>query len=151
MRLLCDHMLGSLAKWLRFMGYDTAYPGPLDDTQLIAVARREDRVLLTRDKELAARCPGSLRVRSDSLEEQVREVAGALGLRVVDPLSRCSVCNASLAAVPLDAVRDLVPEGVRSRHEAFWQCPTCHRVYWQGSHWRKMVERLQHFDAPKSP
>ncbi len=151
MRLLCDHMLGTLAKWLRFMGYDTAYPGPLGDTELIAAAQREERVLLTRDKELAARCPGAVRVHSDVLEEQVREVAGALGLRVVDPLSRCSVCNSLLAAVPLEAVRDIVPEGVRSRHQEFWQCPTCHRVYWQGSHWDKMIERLGNFNLPKSP
>lgn len=144
-------MLGTLAKWLRFMGYDTAYPGPLDDTALIAEAKAEDRVLLTRDKELAARCPGAVRVRSDSLEEQVREVVSALDLRLVDPLSRCSRCNALLAPVPLEAVRDLVPEGVRTRHEAFWQCPSCHRVYWQGSHWDKMVERLDRFDLPKSP
>ncbi len=151
MRLLCDHMLGTLAKWLRFMGYDTAYPGPLGDTELIAMARREERVLLTRDKELSARCPGAVRVHSDVLEDQVREVAAALGLRVVDPLSRCSVCNSLLAAVPLESVRDIVPEGVRSRHQEFWQCPTCRRVYWQGSHWGKMIARLGDFDLPKSP
>lgn len=150
MRLLCDHMLGTLAKWMRFMGYDTAYPGPLDDTALIAVAAEEHRVLLTRDKELAARCPGAVRIRSDDLEEQVKEVATVLGLRVVDPLSRCSVCNTVLVAVPEETVAGLVPEGVRSRHQEFWQCPTCHRVYWQGSHWHKMVERLQRFDQPKS-
>ncbi len=150
MKLLCDHMLGTLAKWLRFMGYDTEYPGPLDDTALIAAARAEGRVLLTRDKELATRCPGSVRVRSDVLEEQVREVAHALGLKLVDPLSRCSVCNGVLEPVPLGAVRDLVPEGVRSRHEEFWRCPRCRKVYWQGSHWDKMVEQLNHFDLPKS-
>lgn len=150
MKLLCDHMLGTLAKWLRFMGYDTAYPGPLDDTQLLALAQKEDRVLLTRDKELASRSPEALRVRSDALEEQIREVASALGLRLVDPLSRCSVCNAILVPVPLEAVEGLVPEGVRTRHQAFWRCPSCRRVYWQGSHWDKMVEQLNRFDLPKS-
>lgn len=142
MRLLCDHMLGTLAKWLRFMGYDTAYPGPLDDTGLLALAEREDRTLLTRDKELASRSRRAVRVRSDVLEDQIGEVASALGLRLVDPLSRCSLCNAVLVPVPLDAVADIVPEGVRARHHEFWQCPSCHRVYWQGSHWTKMVERL---------
>ncbi len=151
MKLLCDHMLGSLAKWLRFMGYDTEYPRPLDDTALIAQARSEDRVLLTRDKELAARCPGAVRVRSDVLEEQVREVASALGLRLVDPLSRCSLCNGLLVPVPLESVRELLPQGVRERHQEFWQCPRCRKVYWQGSHWDKMVERLNHFDVPKTP
>ncbi len=142
MKLLCDHMLGTLAKWLRFMGYDTAYPDTLDDTALLRLAREEDRFLLTRDKELASRSPNALRVQSDDLQEQIREVTSALGLKVVDPLSRCSLCNAVLVPVPLENVQHIVPEGVRSRHQEFWQCPTCRRVYWQGSHWDKMVERL---------
>ena len=140
-------MLGTLAKWLRFMGYDTAYPGPLNDTQLLSLALREDRVLLTRDKELASRSPRGLRVRSDILEEQIREVASALDLKLVDPLSRCSLCNAPLVPATLEEVRDLVPEGVRVRHTSFWQCPSCHKIYWQGSHWDKMVERLQRLNA----
>lgn len=142
MKLLCDHMLGTLAKWLRFMGYDTAYPGPLDDSELLALAEREDRVLLTRDKELAGRSGRALRIRADRLEAQVREVAAALDLRLVDPLSRCSLCNTLLVPATLADVGDLVPEGVQARHTSFWQCPSCRKVYWQGSHWDKMVERL---------
>lgn len=142
MKLLCDHMLGTLAKWLRFMGYDTAYPGPLDDTALIETAKREGRVLITRDKELASRLPGTIRVRSDDLEEQIREVASALDLRVIDPLSRCSLCNAILVPVGKEELAERVPEGVRERHDRFWRCPSCDRVYWQGSHWDKMIERL---------
>ncbi len=144
MKLLCDHMLGTLAKWLRFMGHDTAYPGPLDDSELLAVAKREGRVLLTRDKELAARSPQAIRVRSDDLEEQIREVASLLGLKVVDPLSRCSLCNAVLVASNPRDVKGLVPEEIRARHDTFWRCPTCGKVYWQGSHWARMVERLNH-------
>jgi uncharacterized protein with PIN domain len=143
-------MLGTLAKWLRFMGYDTAYPGPLDDSALIDAAKVEGRILLTRDKELAARCPGAVRVHSDVLEEQVREVATVLGLTLLDPLSRCSVCNAVLAPIRLEDVKDLIPEGVRSRRQEFWQCPGCRKVYWRGTHWDKMVERLNHFDLPKT-
>ncbi len=146
MKLLCDHMLGTLAKWLRFMGYDTAYPGPLDDTELLVQAEEEGRILLTRDKELAARSPGAIRVRSDDLEEQIREVAERLRLEVVDPLSRCSLCNVLLVAVSRNEATDLVPAGVRARHDTFWRCPSCGRVYWQGTHWVRMVERLNHLD-----
>jgi len=149
-KLLCDHMLGSLARWLRFMGYDTAYPEPGPDRTLIERARAEGRILVTRDKELAARVPGSVPVRSDVLEEQIREVASRLSLRLVEPLSRCSLCNERLVQVPVDAVDGLVPEGVRSRHHEFWKCPACRRVYWQGSHWDKMVERLDHLDLPRA-
>ena len=153
MRLLCDHMLGTLAKWLRFMGYDTAYPGPLDDNALIVAAREDGRILLTRDKELAARCPGAVRVQSDILEEQIREVASVLDLRLLDPLSRCSVCNGVLAPVSREAVEGIVPAAVRLRHQEFWQCPSCRRVYWQGSHWDKMVAQLNRFPLrpPESP
>lgn len=148
MKLLCDHMLGSLARWLRFMGYDTAYPAPLDDTALIAVARTEGRTLVTRDKELAARYPDAVRIESDELEQQIRELAAVLPLRLVDPLSRCSICNAVLQAVSAPEVREIVPEGVLSRHQEFWRCPSCGRVYWQGSHWDKMVERLNSLRLP---
>ena len=151
MNFLCDHMLGTLARWLRFMGYDTAYPGPLDDTELLGLARREDRILLTRDKELASRSPRAFRVRSDTLDEQVRELASALPLKLIDPLSRCSVCNTPLVAAKAEEVGNLVPEGVRTRHVTFWQCPGCHKIYWQGSHWDRMIERLDRFDLPKSP
>lgn len=144
-------MLGSLARWLRFMGYDTGYPKPGPDRELIDCARQEGRILLTRDKELAARVFGAVQVRSGDLEEQIREVAAILQLRLVDPLSRCSLCNELLLPVPLDDVKGLVPEGVRSRHHAFWRCPSCKRVYWQGTHWDKMVERLTHLDLPRPP
>src|SRR2546430_776058 len=109
-------MLGSLARWLRFMGYDTAYPEPGPDRTLIDRARAEDRILLTRDKELASRLRGAVEVRSDDLEEQIREVAVALQLQLVDPLSRCSLCNEILAPLPSEEVGGLVPEGVRLRH-----------------------------------
>ncbi len=151
MKLLCDHMLGSLARWLRLMGYDTAYPEPGPDRDLIDRARTEGRILLTRDKELAARVPGAVQIRSDELEVQIREVAGVLGLGLVNPLSRCSLCNEVLVPVPPQDVKGLVPEAVRSRHQEFWRCPSCKRVYWQGSHWDKMVERLHHLDLPPAP
>ena len=150
MKLLCDHMLGSLARWLRFMGYDTAYPEPTSDRDLIDLARREERILLTRDKELAGRVREAVGIRSGDLEEQIREVAAVLPLRLIDPLSRCSLCNSVLLPVSRDAIEELVPVGVRSRHEEFWRCPSCQRVYWQGSHWDKMVERLNHLDLPRA-
>lgn len=151
MKFLCDHMLGSLARWLRFMGYDTAYPSPGPDRELVARVRAEGRILLTRDKELAARVSGAVQVRSGDLEQQIREVASVLQLRLEDPLSRCSLCNEVLIPVSLDEVRGLVPEGVRSRHQEFWRCPSCNRIYWQGSHWDKMVERLNNLDLARPP
>ena len=151
MKLLCDHMLGSLARWLRFMGYDTAYPEPGPDRTLVERVRAEDRILLTRDKELAARVIGAVRIRSDILADQIREVAAALPLRLVNPLSRCSLCNEILVSASMEDVEDLVPEGVRSRHRTFWRCPSCGRVYWRGTHWDKVVARLNELNLPRAP
>ena len=151
MKLLCDHMLGSLARWLRFMGYDTAYPEPGPDRTLIERVRSEDRILLTRDKELAARVSDAVRIRSDILDDQIREVAAALSLHLVSPLSRCSLCNEILVSASTEDVKDSVPEGVRSRHRAFWRCPSCGRVYWRGTHWDKMVARLNELELPRAP
>jgi uncharacterized protein with PIN domain len=133
------------------MGYDTAYPEPGPDRTLVDRVRAEDRILLTRDKELAARVTGAVRIRSDILADQVREVAAALPLRLVDPLSRCSLCNEILVSASMEDVKDLVPEGVRSRHRTFWRCPSCGRVYWRGTHWDKMVARLNELNLPRAP
>jgi len=140
MRFLCDTMLGTLAKWLRFLGYDTAYPTDGEDTRLLQIAAVEDRVLLTRDRELAAR--GAFRIESDDLDEQLAAVIRAFHLGGADALSRCSVCNGNLEAVPPETVRDRIPEGVLSLQTEFWRCASCAKVYWKGSHYRQMVERI---------
>jgi len=132
------------------MGYDTAYPEPGTDRALIERVRLEDRILLTRDKELAGRVSGAVQIRSDDLEEQIREVAKVLPLRLIDPLSRCSLCNAVLVPASVEQVKEVVPDGVRARHQSFWRCPSCRRVYWQGSHWDKMTERLNDLRLPSA-
>jgi len=147
MRFLCDHMLGTLAKWLRFLGYDTLYPGPLDDGDLKELAAREERVLLTRDKQLSGRVPGALYVGSDDLDEQFTQVIRAFRLTSESAMSRCSVCNELIEAVPKERARDRVPEGVFSRQGEFWWCPKCGRFYWQGSHFEHMWAKFREIDA----
>jgi len=147
MKFVCDHMLGTLAKWLRFLGYDTLYPGPLDDGELKALAVREERVLLTRDKELSGRVAGCLYVGSDELDEQFTQVVKAFALNSENAMSRCSVCNELIEIVPKEKAREHVPEGVFTRQQEFWWCPKCGRFYWQGSHFDAMSAKLREIDA----
>lgn len=147
-RFLCDHMLGTLARWLRLLGYDTAYPVALVDDELVTLAEGEKRVLLTRDKELAAQ--GGARVLfvlSDNLDEQIRQVLTVLTPEVGEPMSRCSVCNGVLADVARDVARDEVPEGAWRRHDRFWRCPSCGKFYWRGTHWAQMQPRIDAYVA----
>jgi len=141
-RFLCDHMLGTLAKWLRFLGNDVAYAGPGGDNDVKSHVEKEGSVLLTRDRELAGRVAGSLCVTSDDLDLQLVQVLRAFHLPAELSMARCSGCNAPLVTVPKDQVRGKVPEGVFDRQPEFWRCDACGRHYWRGSHWANMETRL---------
>ena len=145
-RLLADGMLGRLTKWLRLLGYDTAYDNDATDHELARRARAEGRVLLTRDRELAARRGlETLLIRSEQLEEQVDEVQEALGPPPAPSLSRCSVCNGTLDDASPDDMADYVPPYVLRTHDRFRRCTRCGKVYWSGSHVEAMVEELDRF------
>ncbi len=140
---MADNMLGTLAKWLRVVGVDCDYAGGMDDDALASVAA-EGRTVLTRDKDLARRCgDAAIYVASDVLEQQLLQVLGRLpDLLASEPLSRCLVCNVPIVEASPEAVRSRVPSGVRARTSRFWSCPSCGRVYWEGSHVGDMESRL---------
>jgi uncharacterized protein with PIN domain len=143
MKLLLDGMLGRLAKWLRLLGYDTAYFPDLDDNELVRVARAQGRILLTRDGELTRRRGlNCLFVESDELEEQLKQVISKLHLKVERPFSRCPVCNTPLCEVEKPSVRGRVPPYVFRNKEHFSLCPECDRIYWRGTHWVKIRQEM---------
>ena len=146
MRLLCDEMLGRLARWLRLLGHDVAYLQGLDDDALLAQAVAEARLLLTRDAALAARAPPgqALLVRALEPEAQLAEVAQALPGVVAEAaeLSRCSLDNALLAPLPRAQAEGRVPPSVWATRDEYWACPACHRVYWRGTHAARIAATL---------
>jgi len=150
--LLADAMLGKLARWLRLLGFDTLYDPNWDDVTIVRMARADQRLVLTRDRLLSQRSGfSSLLIESDQFEVQVRQVLGFLQAPAVSPGTRCSACNGLLEDVGADQVRDRVPPYVLQNHEAFRHCPTCDRIYWQGSHWQRIglqIDRL--LQAPGS-
>jgi uncharacterized protein with PIN domain len=140
-------MLGTLAKWLRILGYDTLYDPALDDHQLVRLARAGNRILLTRDRELAQRRGVRLLlVEAEELEDQVRQVLSDLDLVPGGAFSRCPVCNESLQALDRAAAEARVPSYVAKTQRTFRLCPGCERVYWRGTHWKQMGERLAGLD-----
>lgn len=139
MRLLCDAMLGKLARDLRLLGYDVAYAGPEQpDDDVLERALAEERMLLTRDKALAHRAgPRGVLLRSAHGEE-LAETLAALGLRPreADFLSRCTECGERLVACSLPDLD--VPADVAQA----WKCPSCGHRYWEGTHVTDMRRRL---------
>lgn len=143
MKLLLDGMLGRLAKWLRLLGYDTVYFPDLDDNELVRLARAEGRILLTRDRELTHRRGlNCLLVENDELEEQLQQVISDLHLDIEQPFSRCPVCNTPLQEVEKPSVKDRVPPYIFRTKEHFSLCPECDQIYWRGTHWAKMREKI---------
>ncbi len=127
-------MLGKLAKYLRFLGYDTYYPsGTMSDTEILVLAKSENRIVLTRDKELARRSKGLL-IESDNYREQLKFVIRKFNLNTEQLLSRCSVCNTLLIEVPKQSVHGKVPAHVYEHNDKFFMCPKCQRIYWYGTH-----------------
>jgi uncharacterized protein len=144
-RFLADAMLGRLARWLRAAGFDTAYLPELDDHALVRLATLESRTLLTRDRHLVEHLQpaDALLVRSQLPLEQLRQVSDACGLLRPDGLfTRCLVCNAVLDPLPADAAARLLPPRAREIGGPAFRCPGCGRVYWPGSHARRMREAL---------
>jgi uncharacterized protein with PIN domain len=145
--LIADAMLGALARWLRALDLDVAYDPALDDPALVALAVAEGRTILTRDRRLVERrlARNHLLIRSDQVEEQVRQVLTELGIRP-DParlLGRCLRCNQPLEPIAAEAARARVPPWVARTQDEFRACPRCGRIYWRGTHVERMGRWLE--------
>ena len=146
-KFIADAMLGRLARWLRIMGYDTEYFPAIADAELVERGESGGRLILTRDTLLIRRRRArhnSFLVEGDHFRDQLRQVVLVFGL---DPLgrflTRCLECNTPLCDIDRESVGDLVPSYVLGTQERFQVCPSCHRLYWGGTHRERMREALQ--------
>jgi uncharacterized protein len=146
LRFIADAHLGALAQLLRLAGFDTRYDNHFPDDEIERLALAEHRVVLTRDRELLKRraLVHGCYVRALAPDAQWREVTGRLGLaNHVRPFRLCLMCNAPLRAASTDELGGRVPDGVLERHERFVTCDVCRRVFWEGSHWKRMRARIE--------
>lgn len=154
-KFVVDGMLGRLARWLRLTGHDVAYaneflPVGQQDEALMAKAEKEGAILLTSDKELyqKSRRKGLrvVLVQGEDLLKQLVEVSRAVPELKIDlENSRCPMCNGELQEVGHEQVKGIVPDTVLEAHEVFWRCVSCGKIYWEGSHWKKILETLEEF------
>lgn len=140
-----DAMLGRLARWLRALGFDTAYQPGIDDHDLVTMADNESRILLTRDRHLITylRPRRGLLVTSGNPLAQLVEVAEEYDIGPTDDLfNRCLICNARLRPASPYEIDTLVPQQSQSLPGPFLACPGCGRLYWPGSHVKRMRSAL---------
>lgn len=153
-RFIADVHLGTLARNLRLLGFDTRWGRDLDDATIIDTAKRERRIILTRDKGILknGNVTHGYWLRATDPDEQLEEVIRALDLAGnIEPYARCMACNGELDDITRAEAAQWVPLQVFVVYRDFKRCRCCGRVYWRGSHLRrldKIVERARSLAAP---
>jgi hypothetical protein len=150
-KFIVDHNVGKLVKRLRMMGCDTLFFTGEDDWEMVIIALRQERVILTRDSgvmKMGAITTGRVKaifIESDNPDEQLRQVAEAVDLSKCGDgfLTICLECNQPLEKRTMEEVKDRVPPYVYKTQEAFMECSSCRKIYWKGTHWQAMSGELE--------
>ena len=145
-KFVVDVHLGSLARTLRMLGFDTSYQSDYNDATIVDLALAEQRIVLTRDIGLLKHkvIRHGYWLRSQLVEAQVAEVVRYYQLEALfQPFERCLACNGTIVPVEKDKVLNQLPPQTILYYNAFFQCLSCGRVYWKGSHYQHMLQLLE--------
>ena len=149
MKFIADGMLGKLTRWLRMLGQDVKYSTQFEDEELIVTAKKEHRVLLTRDAELYQRAIvrgiDAFYVDGRTEPERLAELAERFGFPLAIDLkrSRCPRCNSKIRSTPKEKLAGKVEKNTFIYYDEFWKCPKCGHIYWQGAHWTSIRATLE--------
>ncbi len=156
LRFACDAMLGGLARWLRAAGYDADWRADIGDWELIRLARRQARVLLSCDTGIFkigivrdGDVPALLIPHGLSKQAQLFFVLRELNLTPRQP--RCMACGGELRQVPKEQVRDRAPPRSFAWLDQFFECARCGKLFWQGTHWRRIEGLLESCATESAP
>ena len=148
-KFIIDRNVGKLVKWLRMLGFDAVFFEGGDDTELVNLARSQSRIILTRDTGIMKRRlitsgqVSALLLTSESSQFQMRQVLGNLEIgNCFAPFTRCMECNALLQERTKEDVKERIPPYVYKTQDKYMECPYCRRIYWKGTHWQAMMDKL---------
>jgi uncharacterized protein len=144
-RFMADAHLGKLARDLRMLGFDTLFANNIPDKEIIALAAREKRTILTRDRDLlkSDHVDHGYYVRAIGTQEQLEEVISKFDLfSQFKPFTRCIVCNGKLENVELSEIQEHIKPETIATFSHFFRCAECEKIYWEGSHFMRMSEKI---------
>ena len=156
MKFIADGMLGKLTRWLRMLGQDIKYSNQFEDAELIMTAKKEHRILLTRDSELYQRAVAkgvdAFYVEGRTEAEKLAELAERFDFSLTIDLnrSRCPRCNTKIQLTPKEKITGKVEKNTFIYYNEFWKCPKCGHIYWQGAHWEGIRATLEEAKKIKS-
>jgi len=148
LKFIIDGMLGKLTRWLRMLGHDVEYASSMGDKELIQKAKKESRILLTRDVELYKQAitkgADAFLVENPNQTANLANLARRFKFKLeIDMrVSRCPKCNSRIEAVSKASIADKIPTSTSTNYEEFWQCQGCGQVYWRGAHWKRIDKTL---------
>ncbi len=132
------------------LGCDTLFPRSTDNDELLRIALRENRILLTRNTGIMARRIVTtdkvkvLLIESDNVREQFQQVVNELNLQSkTNSFSLCLLCNVNLVPKEKEEICNLIPPYVFKTQQQFMQCPGCARVFWRDTHWERMMKEIE--------
>ncbi len=146
LKFLADTMLGSLAKKLRLLGIDTAYFNVIDDSALKYIVRSESRILLTRNFTLSKELSDlAWSVTGNDARKEFLSIAECLSTAGCqpDPFSICLDCNETLLSIDPSMADGKVPPYIYQSKTTFSRCPSCEKVFWEGTHRKKMEKEVE--------
>jgi len=146
MKFVCDDNLGRLARWLRTLGFNTVFDQTITDTQVISAALTENRIIITRDHQLAEKTLARqvILLQSTNPLEQLKILIETTGL-VLDAarlFSICPLCNVAVEKIDKEEFVEQIPPYVYRTKDRFNRCPACGRIFWSGTHVDRMKEKL---------
>jgi uncharacterized protein with PIN domain len=143
---IVDVNLGKLARRLRMLGFDAAYSNSLKDREIVDIATKEKRIVLTRDRRLLFHkaITHGFWIRSVDADSQLQEVLQRLDLYgQVKPLQRCLDCNGEIETVDREQVWSRLEPLTKQFYSEFYRCTRCDKIYWPGSHVEHMSEVIR--------
>ena len=152
-KFVLDVHLGTLARYMRMLGFDTKYQNYFTDYQIISISVKENRTILTRDLGILKHSDVThgYWIRNTKPVKQIEEVVGRFNLRNnIDEFSRCIICNSKLNTVDKEKIIDRIPEKVKELHDEFFICRECDKIYWKGTHYTKMKSIINRLKSDSS-
>jgi uncharacterized protein with PIN domain len=151
-KFIADVHLGKLARWLRLLGFDTAYKNDYTNEQLIQISKEEERVLLSRNTSLSANKQiECFVIAGENPSGQLISVVEYFDLKDKFRLfSRCLVCNGILEPVSKESILNSLQKNTAPYFNEFWQCKRCKRIYWKGSHYERMLKKIESIPCIKT-
>jgi len=143
-----DAMLGNIARKLRLLGYDSQYFSDIDDEKLIDSARKEKRIIISKDEELIKKAQKlgmrTIHITKEEEVEEFLEIINSVNLKRIQingNIARCPNCNSLTESVDKEIIKERIPQGVLKLNDKFWICKYCNQIYWEGTH----IKNLQEF------